>query len=147
MLSRLLGLALLALALPLGGCVTDDIGTIFGAVNGVTITQGQIDAARASYIGLYLTPAAHYRCVSFNPDKTCNPRPICAADQTFIQDQCATRAAVLKIQATTKTLSTALNGLQAQFAAGNSTGLPAALSALQTGITAAAGLISSFESN
>lgn len=147
MLSRFIGLALLALALPLGGCAIDGVGTVFGAVQNVTITQGQIDAARASYIGLYLTPAAAYRCVSFNPDKTCNPRPICAADQTFLHDQCATKDAIKKIQGTTKTLSAALAALQAQFNAGNNTGIYAAYAALQTGITAAAGLITSFESN
>jgi hypothetical protein len=147
MLSRFLGLALLAFALPLGGCVTDSVGTVFGAVNGVTITQGQIDAARASYIGLFLTPAAAYRCVSFNADKTCNPRPICAVDQTFLHDQCATKDAITKIQGTTKTLSTAMNSLQAQFNAGNNTGLYAAYAALQAGITAAAGLITTFEGN
>lgn len=146
-LTHLLGAMLLALALPLGGCVTDDIGTVFGAVNGVTITQGQIDAARASYIGLYLTPAAHYRCLSFNPDKTCNPRPICAADQTFLHDQCATKDAIKKIQGTTKTLSKALADLQTQFSAGNNTGIYAAYTALQSGITAAAGLITTFEGN
>ena len=148
MLTRLRGLAALALvSLALAGCSLDGVGTTLGAVNSLTITQGQIDAARTSYIGLFLTPAAHYRCVSFNADKTCNPRPICAADQTFLQDQCATRAAILKIQGTAKTLGTALDSLQAQFDAGNNTGLYAAYTALQAGITAAAGLITTFEGN
>jgi hypothetical protein len=146
MLSRLLGLALLALALPLAACSTP-LGKTLDAINGLTITQGQIDAARASYIGLFLTPAAHYRCVSFNSDKTCNPRPICADGQTFLGDQCATRAAIQKIQATTATLSKAVNDLQAQFSAGSNRGLYAAYAGLQAAITAAAGLITTFESN
>jgi len=147
MLTRLRGLALAALAcFALAGCVTDGVGTVLGAAAGVTITQGQIDAARSSYIGLYLTPAAHYRCSDITDGK-CTPRPICQAGQTFLVDQCATKDAVTKIQGTTKVLSKAINDLQAQFDAGNNTGLYAAYTALQAGITAAAGLVTTFESS
>lgn len=145
MLSCFRGPALLALAcIALAGC--SSLGKTIDAVNGLIITQGQIDGARSSYIALFLTPAAHYRCASIDGGK-CTPRQICRAGQSFLRDQCATRDAITKIQSTTVALSKGLGDLQAQFNAGNNTGIYAAYSAVQTAITAAAGLVATYEGN
>jgi hypothetical protein len=114
---------LLAVVL-LGGCA------LLQTLEGASVTQSGLDAARAAYDAAFLAPAAHYRQLGF-----------CAAGTaaTLIKP-CAARAVVAQLAAADKIVETAIAAVQAQITAGNTTGLGASYATLTTAITAAEAL-------
>ncbi|MDQ0391129.1 hypothetical protein [Labrys monachus] len=100
MLSRLLGLALLALALPLGGC-----SIVGGIAAGTTnnISPKAVYTLRNGYDAAFLAPAANYAQL-----------PRCAADAHFTTTAPCSEASVIRqLQKVDKVAQKALDDLQA----------------------------------
>lgn len=122
---------IIALGLSLTACQTpSSFLNDIQAVGGFSVTQSQIDAARATYDATFLTPAARYRSL-----------PTCKSGQTFLKNQCKDNSIVLQLQASDKTVESAFNQMQALVNSGNNSGLVAAYQTLQTAISTAQGLL------
>lgn len=119
------------LSLSLIGCTV--IQQLTNISSGFAITQSQVDEARASYDGLFLTPAAHY-----------NQLPVCKTGQTFLLNKCKDKTKILALRAADKVVSDAFIKLQIQLDTKNTTGISGAYQALQTAVAAAQDLIKAY---
>jgi hypothetical protein len=112
---------LLLFSLALGGCLS------------TTVSQAQLDAARATYDSAFLTPAARYRQLGY-----------CATGTTAtLARPCADRATVAKLRAVDGQIHAAFTALQSEVTAGGGSTVVSDFSALQSLISGAETLIAS----
>lgn len=116
-----------ALALSLAGCAATN------AALGFTVTQTELDAARNSYDGLFLAPAAHYRSL-----------PLCLSSQTLVRNQCRDHAITVKLQAADADVAAQFDVVQAMISSGNNTGIVGAYNTLQIAVKTAESLIATY---
>lgn len=127
---KYLAAALVLGAISLGGCQT---GAVISAIQGYSITQGQLDAARNSYDGTALATLQSY--ASF---------PLCAKGTSFsLTNRCHDAALLRKLRNADAAVAAAFDATQDQITSGNSSGAVAAYKTLQTAITAIKQIISS----
>ena len=129
-----LGCALGA-ALMLSGCSTvENLGTAFNVAAGFTVTQSELDAARAGYDGLFLVPVSNYRNLGF-----------CAAGtKATLAKPCADKSTTLKLAAADAVVNAAFSNVQSMISSGNNTGISAAYGALQQAISSAEQLAATY---
>jgi hypothetical protein len=114
------------LALSLGACST------ISAVQGFSITQGQLDAAQNTYDGTALSTLKSYAGL-----------PRCAPGTGFsLTNRCHDAALLKKMRNADVAVSTAFNATQDQITSGNNSGAVAAYKTLQTAIAAVEKIIS-----
>ena len=110
------------------------LGTAAFALAGclqTTITQGQIDTARASYNAAFLAPAAHYRHLGY-----------CRTGTNWtLAKPCADRTTVATLRATDARLHAAFNTLQTEVTAGGGSTAVSDFTILQSLIDNARALI------
>lgn len=112
-------------ALSLGACQS------IQAIQGFTITQGQLDAAQSTYDGTVLSPLHKYAVL-----------PACAASQTFtLAAPCHDKAMLKKIRAGDRVAAQAFSNTQDMITSGNNTGAVAAYKSMQTAVSSVQGLI------
>lgn len=110
--------------------ITGNISSCSLPGSNFTVTQSEVDAARAAYDAAFLTPAAHYRSLGY-----------CGIGKfATLMVPCADRAVVAKLQAADQNVQTAEAALQAQITAGNTSGISAAYQALVTAVNTAEAL-------
>lgn len=119
-------IAVTLVALSLTGCagtrVGDTINDAINTVQGLTITQNQIDGLRNSYNAAFLAPAASYRQL-----------PRCSTGAKPCRDPNIVR----QLQAIDKSILQNFNAVQNLIDTGNNSGLSAAWSLLQEAVSSA----------
>lgn len=105
------------------------IGTL--ALGGCTITQAQLDGARASYDATFLTPAAHYRQLGYCKTGT----------MPTLAHPCANRAVVAQLIAVDTQIHAQFTMLQTEIGAGGGSANLNSFTALQSAITSAQAII------
>jgi len=125
-------IAVLAVALALGGCATmDKIGTVISAAQNFTITQGQVDSARNSYDGFVLAPLHKYALL-----------PRCKTGQTItIENPCHDRKLLKQIRQVDIQVAKAFSDTQNSITSGDNKGAVAAYTTLKGLIDIAKALI------
>lgn len=114
--------------LALGGCST------LGGLSDFNITQNEVDTLRSSYDAAFLTPAAHYRQLGY-----------CKAGTSWsLAKPCADRAVVAKLRAADATVANEFNLVQGMITSGQSSGVSAAFTALESAVTSAESLVTTF---
>src|SRR6185436_4451636 len=115
-------IAVLAVALALGGCATmDKIGTVISAAQNFTITQGQVDSARNSYDGFVLAPLHKYALL-----------PRCKTGQTItIENPCHDRKLLKQIRQVDIQVAKAFSDTQNSITSGDNKGAVAAYTTLK----------------
>lgn len=117
--------AIALVAISLGACST------IQAINGLSISQNQVDAARNTYDGTILVPLAKYASM-----------PRCApGTKMTIALPCHDKALLKKLRDADRAVAKAIDDTQDMVTSGNNTGAVAAFKTLQTAITAAQGLV------
>lgn len=123
---KMLIAASVACAVTLGGCQS------FQAIQGYTITQGQLDGAENTYDGTALATLKTYASL-----------PRCAAGTAFsINNRCHDAALLKKMRNADAAVADAFNATQDQITSGNNSGAVAAWKTLQTAIAAIKQIIS-----
>jgi hypothetical protein len=126
---KYLAAAIVLGAISLGGCQT---GGVISAIQGYSITQGQLDAAQNSYDGTALATLKSYAGL-----------PRCAAGTSFsLTNRCHSPALLKKLRNADAAVSAAFNTTQDQITSGNSSGAVAAYKTLQTAISVVEQIIS-----
>lgn len=99
---RVLGMLLLALAIPLGGCSTvNSIGSAYSAATSVKVTKTQVYVAANAFDAVEVTATNYVRL------------PTCKTGQTFLADQCSTKVAISKLVPAIRAGRAARNNLEA----------------------------------
>jgi hypothetical protein len=112
-------------ALSLGACQS------IQAIQGFTVTQGQLDAAQNTYDGTVLAPLHKYAALK-----------ACPAGQKFsLTAPCHESALLKQIRAGDKVAAKAFSDTQDMITSGNNTGAVAAYKSLQTAVQTVQGLI------
>lgn len=123
--------ALLAFGVVLSGCAGTKLGDMIEAVQGYTITQGQLDAARTTYDGTVLAPLHRYAVL-----------PRCGPGKSFsISAPCHDKAMLKKLGDADIVAGKAFSDTQDMITSGNSSGSVAAWKSLQIAIDAVKGLL------
>lgn len=118
-------IAIALLALSLGACST------IQAIQGFTVTQGQLDAAENTYDGTVLTPLHKYAKLN-----------ACAPGQTFtLASPCHDKAILKKLRAADKNVAQAFDNTQNAITSGDNKGAVAAYNAMKDAVGIAQGLI------
>lgn len=115
-MKKLLLAACLVVLLP--GCAT------IQAVQGFTVTQGQLDAAESTYDGTVLAPFHKYAALK-----------ACAPGQTItVANPCHDKALLKKIRAADKEAAKAFSDTQDAITSGDNKGAVAAYNAMKTAV-------------
>jgi hypothetical protein len=118
-------LLVISFAFSLGGCATVQ------AINGFSVTQGQLDAAESVYDGTVLAPLHKYAALK-----------ACTAGQTFTPaNPCHDKVLLKRLRAGDKVAVKAMSDTQAAITSGDNTGAVAAYNTMKTAIDAAQSLI------
>lgn len=113
------------LSIALAGCTT------IQALQGFTVTQGQLDAAQNTYDGTVLTPLHKYAALA-----------MCPPGQTFtIAKPCHDSALLKKIRAGDKIASQAFADTQSAITSGDNKGAVAAYNTMKTAVGTVQALI------
>lgn len=130
MIGRIIAAGLLALSL--AGCATlERIKQAVEVAASFTVTQNELDGARAAYDGSALPALKAYAVL-----------PRCATGTTIsITNRCHDRVLLKRLRNADRAVASALDKTQAQIDAGNTAGAAAAWQALQTAIAAAKQII------
>ncbi|MGR4927258.1 hypothetical protein ACIPUD_10675 [Bradyrhizobium sp. CAR08] len=121
--------ALLAFAVALSGCA--GLNNTIAAIQGYSITQGQLDAARTTYDGTVLAPLHRYAVL-----------PRCGPGKSFsISAPCHGKAMLKKLSDADIVAGKAFSDTQDMITSGNSSGSVAAWKSLQIAIDAVKGLL------
>ncbi len=116
MRKTILAFTLLVFTVPLAGCFET-----FKAVEGFTITQGQLDGARNTYDGTALSSLAAYSRL-----------PLCAKGTAFsINNRCHDKALLKRMRNADTDVAAAFAKVQGRIASGDNSGAVAAWNALQ----------------
>lgn len=100
-----------------------------------TVTQSELDALRSGYDAAFLTPAAHYRSLGF-----CKTGTVAT-----LAAPCADRTVVAKLVQADNVVAQEFSDVQAMITGGDNTGLQAAYTTLQSGVTTAEALIATYQ--
>lgn len=123
--------ALFAFAAVLSGCAGTRLGDMITAVQGYTITQGQVDTARATYNGTVLAPLHRYAVL-----------PRCGPGKSFsIAVPCHDKAMLKKLSDADLVVAKAFDDTQDMVTSGNNSGSVAAYKSLTTAIDVVKGLL------
>lgn len=130
-------LLILTLAASLAGCAStgptwNQITTGVSTVVNFKITQNQLDGARSAYVAGFLVPAAAYVRLP-----RCSP-----GTSTSFTNQCSQQDKVNKIKIISASMKANFAAVKANMAAGGS-GLSAAWTLLQSGLSTATALMAS----
>lgn len=125
---------ILLAALSLAGCATqfgERVSTVISAAQNLTITQGQIDAARSSYDGFVLGPLVKYAGL-----------PRCKTGQKLtINNPCHDRKLLKQIREVDKSIARAFADTQDRVISGDNKGAVAAYNTLMSAIDVAKAMI------
>lgn len=124
---------IIAVALSLGGCAQQlaEFKAGLSAAQNFSITQGQVDAARATYDGTILAPLNTYASW-----------PRCKTGQAVTATNlCHDRVLLKKIRTADNTVANGLDNLQDLVTSGNNSGAVAAYNSLKSAIAIAQSLI------
>ncbi|MCK1577773.1 hypothetical protein [Bradyrhizobium sp. 174] len=121
--------ALLAFAVALSGCA--GLNNTIAAIQGYSITQGQLDAARTTYDGTVLAPLHRYAVL-----------PRCGPGKSFsISAPCHDKEMLKKLSDADIVAGKAFSDTQDMITSGNSSGSVAAWKSLQIAIDSVKGLL------